>query len=131
MGAGYFRRWPSLTIGPHLSFGEHDGTIVGVPYALKRWTASVFLLRRLSLGFSEVEVGLAGGLSAISERIDVDPTRLGWAPGASALLAIELPITRSVAVRVLWSAGGELLRVDDRLQLTPELSASLGPVFRK
>jgi len=76
-------------------------------------------------------VGLAGGLSAIFERLDAEPTRLGWAPGASALLAIDLPITRSVAVRVLWSAGGELLRVDDRLQLSPEISASLGPVFRK
>jgi hypothetical protein len=131
VGAGYLRRWPSVTIGPHLSFGEHDGIISGVPYALKRWTASVFVLRRLSIGFSEVEVGLAGGLSAISERIDVDPTHLGWAPGASVLLAIDLPITRSMAVRVLWSAGGELLRVDDQLQLTPEISASLGPVFRR
>lgn len=131
LGAGYLRRWPSLTVGPHLSFGEHDGAISGVPYSLKRWTASAVLLRRVSMGASDIELGVAVGLAAIQEQIDLSPTRLGWAPTASALLAIELPVARWLAVRLLWSAGGELLRVDDRLQLTPEIAASLGPVFRR
>ncbi|HLK89750.1 MAG TPA: caspase family protein [Polyangia bacterium] len=131
VGAGYFRRTPWLTIGPHLSFGEHDGEISGLPYTLRRWTPSLFALRRIALGASEIALGLSAGMAFIQERADVDPPRSEWAPTASALLGIDLPITRSVAVRVLWSAGGAVLRVNEQLRLTPEIGASLGPVLRR
>ena len=131
LGVGYFRRWPRLTLGPHLSFGEHDGAIAGVPYSLARWTASLFALRRLSIGQSEVALGAAAGMALIHEQIASDTTRAGWAPTVSALLAIDLPIARWLALRLLWSAGGELLRVDNQLQFEPEISASLGAVFRR
>ncbi len=131
VGGGYFRRWRSWSIGPHLSFGEHDGAISGVPYALARWTASLFALRRLSVGASDISVGMATGIALIQERIDADPARSGWAPTAAALLAVDLPVTRWLALRMLWSLGGELMRVDNQLQLTPEIGASLGPVFRQ
>jgi hypothetical protein len=131
LGAGYLRRWPAVTVGPHLSYGQHDGAISGVPYSLQRWTASVLALRRLSLGTSDIAVGVAVGVARIQERIDVEAPRVGWAPTASALLAIDLPLARWLAVRLLWSAGGELLRVGDQLRATPELGASLGPVLRR
>lgn len=131
LGGGYFRRWGPLTIGPHLSYGRHDGEISGVPYALQRWTADLYALRRVPFGASEISVGLAAGVAFIQERVDVNPARSGWAPAAAALLAIDLPVARWLALRMLWSAGGELLRVDDRLQLTPEIGASLGLVFRR
>jgi Caspase domain len=131
LGAGYFRRWRWLTIGPHVSYGQHTGDLSGVPYSLDRWTASLFALRRLSLGGYEIAVGAAAGLGLIHEQIGVDPTRAGWAPTASALAAIDLPIARWLAVRLLWSAGGMLLRVDGQLRLSPEIAASIGPVFRQ
>ena len=130
-GGGYFRRWRWLTIGPHVSFGKHDGEISGLPYALERWTASLFALRRLSLGSSEIAVGLSAGMAYIQERVDVDPLRSGWGPTAAALVSIDLPIVRWLAVRMLWSAGGGLLRVNDQLRFEPEIGASLGAVFRQ
>jgi hypothetical protein len=131
LGAGYFRRWRWLTLGPHVSYGHHTGDLSGVPYSLERWTASLFALRRLSLGASEVAVGAAAGLALVHEQIDVDPTRAGWAPTAAALAAIDLPLARWLAVRLLWSAGGMLLRVDGQLRFSPEIAASIGPVFRQ
>ncbi|HEY4393237.1 MAG TPA: caspase family protein [Polyangia bacterium] len=131
LGGGYFRRWRGLTIGPHVSYGEHTGDLSGVPYSLGRWTASLFALRRLSLGGSEVAIGASAGLALIHEQIGVDPTRAGWAPTASALAALDLPLARWLAVRLLWSAGGVLLRVDDQLRFSPEIGASIGPVFRQ
>ena len=131
IGGGYFRRWRSVTVGPHLSYGEHEGAISGVPFALQRWAGDLFVLRRTAIGFSEAQFGLSVGLAAIEERIGSEPTRLGWAPSAAALLAIDLPVARWLAVRMAWSVGAELLRVNDRLQLSPEVSASLGPVFRR
>jgi hypothetical protein len=131
LGAGYFRRWRKLTIGPHVSFGEHTGELSGVPYSLERWTASLFGLRRLSFAGYEMAIGAAAGLALIHQQIDVDPTRAGWAPSAAALMSIDLPIARWLALRLLWSAGVELSRLDGQLRLSPEIAASIGPVFRK
>jgi hypothetical protein len=131
LGGGYFRRWRAFTIGPHVSHGTHDGVISGVPFSLARWAADLFVLRRTQLGISEAQFGLSAGLAAIEERAGGSPTRLGWTPTAGGLLAIDLPIARWLALRMVWSAGAQLLRVDDRLQISPEVSASLGPVFRR
>lgn len=131
LGGGYFRRWRAFTVGPHLSYGSHDGAISGVPFSLQRWAADLFALRRTAVGFSEAQFGLSVGMAAIEERIGGEPARLGWAPSAGALLAIDLPVARWLALRMVWSAGAALLRVDDRLRLSPEVGASLGPVFRQ
>lgn len=130
LGLGYFRRWSSLTFGPHLSFGSTEGTISGTRFALRRETVSLFALRRVSVGISDVQLGGALGLAAIHEQIDDQPSRLGWAPSASALLALDVPFTRWLAARVLWSAGVAVLRVDGQRQASLELAASIGPVFR-
>jgi hypothetical protein len=131
LGVGYFRRWSWLTLGPHVSFGQHDGTISNVPFSLKRTTASLFALRRVPVGISDVQLGVALGLAGIQERIDVQPSRFGWAPSASALFALDVPFVRWLAVRMLWSAGVEVLRVDEQRQASLELGASLGAVLRQ
>jgi hypothetical protein len=131
LGVGYFRRWSWLTLGPHVSLGQHDGTISNVPFSLKRATASLFALRRVPVGISDVQLGVALGLAAIQEQIDVRPSRFGWAPSASALFALDVPFVRWLAVRMLWSAGVEVLRVDEQRQASLELGASLGAVLRQ
>jgi len=133
LGLGYFRRVASFTVGPHISYGATDGDVYGVPYSLRRWTLTAFGLRRFSFGVSDLQLGLGLGVAAISEQVGAGygPPRSGLAPTAAAALAVDLPLARWLAIRVLWSGGVQLVRADGDLQLTPELRASLGAVFRR
>jgi hypothetical protein len=131
LGLGTFRRLGAFTVGPHVSYGATDGDIYGVPYSLHRWTLTAFGLRRFSFGVSELQLGIGLGVAAISERIGDGATRSGLAPTASAALAVDLPLARWLALRLLWSGGAEFVRADSALSVTPEVRASLGAVFRR
>jgi hypothetical protein len=131
LGIGYFRRLAAFTVGPHVSYGATDGDVYGVPYSLRRWTLTALGLRRLSFGASDLHVGLGLGVAAITEQIGTDASRSGWAPTASAALAVDLPLARWLALRFLWSGGLALIPVNGEVDVTPEVRASLGAVFRR
>lgn len=133
VGLGYFRRVGSFTVGPHVSYGATDGDIYGVPYSLQRWTITAFGLRRFPFGVADLQLGAGLGIAAISEQPGpgYGPARSGLAPAVSAAMAVDLPLWRWLAIRFLWSGGAELVRVDDKLTVTPEVRAALGPVFRR
>jgi hypothetical protein len=131
IGLGYLWRGGSFSVGPHLSYGSTDGALSGIPYALQRWTATALVLRRLPLGLYEVQVGAAAGVAAIRERIGGEPARFGTAPTLAAALALDLPLARWLALRLSWSGGVELIPVDGRLVVTPEIRSSLAAVLRR
>jgi hypothetical protein len=131
VGAGYFYRWSSFAIGPHVSYGAKEGDVYGLPYSLRRWTFTLLGLRRVPFGISEFHLGGGLGLAAISEREGTSPTDSGYAPVVSAVVGADLPLARWLAVRFLWNGGAEFLRVNGRVSVTPELRASLGVVLRQ
>jgi Caspase domain len=131
LGFGYFRRLATFTVGPHVSYGATDGSVFGVPYALRRWTVTAFGLRRFPFGVTDLHLGLGIGVAAIEERLGGAPTRSGLAPAASVAVAVDLPLWRWLALRFLWSGGAQLIRGPGELSVTPEVRASLGAVFRK
>jgi hypothetical protein len=133
LGLGYFRRLGAFTVGPHISYGATDGGVYGVPYALRRWTLTAFGLRRFPFGVTDLQLGVGLGVAAITEQLGpgYGAERSGLAPTASAALAVDLPLWRWLAIRFLWSGGVELVRADNEFTVTPEVRASLGPVFRR
>lgn len=131
IGIGYLRRGPMLSVGPHFTYGSTEGTISGVDYALKRWAMTALLLRRIPLGLTELHVGVAVGIAAIRQRVVKDNLRFGWVPTGAAAVAMDLPLMPWLAVRVLWSGGIDLMRVNGQVTATPELKASLAMVLRR
>ena len=129
LGAGYFRRWPSVTIGPHLSFGEHDGHDFR-RRGNKRWTARPLprLAAAVDQGSARWRWGWPADCRRSQERIDVDETFLGWTPSASALLALDLPSpARSLCV-CCGASGVSCCAVDDQLKAHAGDGTSLGLV---
>jgi len=131
IGLGYLWRGGTFSVGPHLSYGSTDGTLSGIPYALQRWTATALVLRRLPLGLYEARIGAEAGVAAIRERIGAEAARFGVAPTVAAALALDLPLGRWLALRLSWSGGVELVPVENRLQVTPEIRSSLAAVLRR
>jgi hypothetical protein len=133
LGVGYFRRLRSFTVGPHLSYGASDGNLYGVSYSVRRWTMTVFGLRRFAFGVTDLHVGVGLGVAAITEQLGIGygPPRTGLAPAASAAIALDLPLWRWMAIRFLWSAGAEFVRADGDVTASPEVRAALGAVFRR
>jgi hypothetical protein len=87
-------------------------------------------LRRLPVGFSEVQLGVGVGAVLVQERIGTGPRHLGWGPKGAVVAGIDLPLARWLAVRLLWSAGVELLPINGALTATPEIRSSLAGVLR-
>ena len=79
----------------------------------------------------KTRLAITAVLAAIAEQIGADAARSGLAPTACAALAVDLPLARWLALRVLWSGGVELIRADGELTVTPEVRASLGAVWRR
>jgi hypothetical protein len=131
VGLGYFHRLRSFSVGPHVSYGEADGNVYGVPYWLHRWTLMGFGLERISFGVAELQFGLGLGLAAISQQEGSGPTRSGLGAAASAALGVDLPFARWLAIRFLWTGGLDLVRVNGQITATPDLRASLGAVLRR
>jgi caspase domain-containing protein len=133
-GAGYLRRRGRFSFGGHVGYGANEGVISNVPYALQRWTFTALALRRTTIAFSEVQWGLGLGVEGLREQLPSIPAtapqaRFGWAPAASATLALDLPIVRWFALRLMWSVGVALPRINGVLTPSPALRASLGAVL--
>lgn len=132
LGLGYFRRASSISFGPHFSYGAADGTISGIGYSLRRWTASVLVLRRFPVGATDLQIGASAGLAALHEVIGAEQksSRLGWVPSGAIVVAMDLPLVPWFALRVTWSGGVQVLRLNGELISQPELKASLAAIFR-
>jgi len=132
LGLGYFRRGTSFSFGSHFSYGATEGTISGIGYSLRRWTATALVLRRLPVGATELQIGAGAGLAALREVIGSGKTspRLGWVPSGAIVVAMDLPLVPWFALRVTWSGGVDLMRLNGALTIQPELKASLAAIFR-
>ena len=134
LGGGYLFRAGAFSVGAHVGRAATEGSVERLPYTLQRWTATALFLRRTPVAFSELHWGLALGGAWIREKFGTDPTqptRLGGGPTGAVVLGLDLPLARWLALRLWWSAGGGLLRVNGAVQIEPELRASLGVVFRR
>jgi hypothetical protein len=49
----------------------------------------------------------------------------GAGPVGLAVLALEVPVIDRLAIRLLWGAGAELLKLSDRYRVVPEVRAAL------
>jgi len=135
LGAAYLRRHGSFSFGGHAGYGSNEGVISDVPYALQRWSLTALALRRTTVAFSELQWGVGLGMEGIREQLGLVPVtspraRFGWAPTASAALGLDLPIVRRFALRLMWSVGVDLHRINGVLTPSPALRASLGAVLR-
>jgi hypothetical protein len=133
LGLGYFRRLSKFTVGPHVSYGATDGSIYGVPYSLRRWTLTAFGLRRFPFGVTDLHLGAGLGVAAIAEQLGpgYGPPRSALAATAVVAVAVDLPLSRWLAMRFLWSGGVQVVPADDGLTVKPEIRAALAAVFRR
>ena len=131
VGLGYLRRMATFSVGPRLGYGKVEGVVEGVPYRLSRWKAMLFALRDFPVGIWRIEVGAGLGASFITERYSIsNHDHHGRAPAVAAALAVELPLSRWLALRLQWGAGTDFLWVGDHIRLAPEISSSFAVAFR-
>ena len=104
---------PRWSVAPRLSYGEVRPDDVGVPLHLRRYGAAAYVMRRIAIG-SVVDLHVGAGAAAtrvIQYQIDRS-TQSAVVPGLAAALALEIPVTRWVALRCAWDAGIELVPID-------------------
>ena len=137
IGLGYFRRFVHWNLGPRLGYSKTEGTVEGVPYRLTRLSAMAYLMRRFPLRFVEAEVGLGLGASFIGEgygprdlKGNAPQDRYGRAPAGALALAVDVPVTHWLIVRLHWGAGMEMIWLADHFRFSPELRSSLALAFR-
>ena len=131
LGLGYLRHLGNFSVGPRLGYGKTESVVEGVPYSLSRWKAMFFALRRFPLGNWQLEAGAGLGASFITQSYG-KPThdRHGRAPAVALALAVELPLTRWLALRLQWGAGTDFLWVGDHVKLATEVSSTFALAFR-
>jgi hypothetical protein len=131
LGLGYLRHVGRFSVGPRLGYAKTESVVEGVPYSLSRWKAMFFALRRFPLGNWQIEAGAGLGASFITESYG-KPThdRHGRAPAVALALAVELPLTRCLALRLQWGAGTDFLWVGDHVKLATEISSTFALAFR-
>ena len=137
IGLGYLRRLPRWSLGPRLAYGKHEGVVGGAPYRLTRFTAMVYLMRRVPLRYVETEFGLGLGVSFIGEGYssvnaagNTTSDRNGRAPAGAVAVAAEIPLTAWLAVRLQWGLGLELIWLERHFRYSPEVRSSLALAFR-
>jgi hypothetical protein len=128
VGLSYARSGPRWSLGPRLSYGEAsaDGGGSDFLYRLRRLTAAVYGLRRVSVGALDLQVGAAGTVTYADQRLAAGPDFTATIPGLAAALAVEIPIGSRLAVRLAWDAGAELVPIDGSARIRPALRGALG-----
>jgi hypothetical protein len=124
IGGGWFRRGLRWSYGPHVSYGRVEASTFGLDYQLSRLTVTAYGLRRVRLPFSELQLGFAAGFTAIRQTL-AGEEHSGAGPVGLAVLALEVPVIDRLAIRLLWGAGAELLKLSDQYRVVPEVRAAL------
>jgi hypothetical protein len=132
VGLGFRRTWDwtRWSIAPRLSYGETQPE-VGSPFHLQRWGAAAYGLRRLTEGTFDLNLGAGFALTHVTQGTADGDARRAFIPGLAAVLALEIPLGRVLALRIWWDVGVELLPIDEKLRLRPETRAALGLGVRR
>lgn len=132
VGLGFRHGRGRWSLAPRLSYGETQPEF-GMPFHLRRLGAAAYGLRRLSQGPFDVNLGAGLALTRITQTSQYAEayTWHATAAGAAALLTLELPLSRFLALRIWWDLGFEIVAVDDGLQVRPETRAALGLGVRR
>lgn len=120
-------------------YGHASSQLPGVDFTVDRVRLTGEVVRRFPLQTFELQVG--GGLGAAwlyehlqqgtpSGPLAETSSQGALAPTAIAEAALELSVTRWLALRLSWGGALDLLRVDNRVRLSPELRAGLGAGVR-
>jgi len=121
-------RW---SLAARLSYGETNLDDLDVSYRLRRFSVAGYLLRPVSIGPIDLQVGggvaLTRALQTLSTGLELRAT-VPWAGGA---MALELPIVHWLAVRMAWDVGAELVPIDGQWRGRLALHALLGLGLRR
>jgi hypothetical protein len=123
-GVGWMRRGLRWAVGPHISYGRAEGQTYGADYRLSRLNLMIYGLRRMRLPFSELQLGCGVGTSILRQSL-AGSNYSGVGPTAQAALALEVPLAETIAVRLSWGAGVEILKLSGELHFIPEARAAL------
>jgi Caspase domain len=126
VGVSYARSWARWSLIPRLSYGEARPDGSALSYLLRRFTASLYVLRRVGVGAFDVQLGAASTVTYAKQELS-DGRDLGAAvPGLVGALAVEIPLGATLALRLAWDAGAELVPVDGTWRVHPALRGALG-----
>ncbi|HVT08361.1 MAG TPA: caspase family protein [Polyangia bacterium] len=130
VGLGYQRNWARWSLAPRLSYGDAGPDDKNLSYRLRRFTASLYVLRRIPVGAFDLQLGGAGTLTFADQQLADGRSFDATVPGLAAALAVELPLGSTFAIRLAWDAGAELVPIDGTWSVHPALRGALGVEVR-
>ncbi|MFL5306572.1 MAG: caspase family protein [Polyangia bacterium] len=131
VGVGYARSWTRWSLAPRLSYGENGPDDKNISYRLRRFTGSLYLLRRIPVGAFDLQLGVAGTLTYADQQVWDGRDLTATVPGLLGALAVELPLGSTFAIRLAWDAGAELVPIDGTWRAHAALRGALGVEVRR
>ncbi len=92
-------------------------------YQFRRLGTDALLLRPVVVRGMELQMGASVGLSRITQTF-APSTWTGTCAAARAVLALEIPLWRPLALQLLWEAGAQVARIDGALRAKPDARAT-------
>jgi hypothetical protein len=131
VGIGYGRTWGRWSLVPRLSYGATSPNDNELPYRLRRFTGSLYVLRRIGVGAFDLQLGAASTLTYADQNLWDGRELTALVPGLAGALAVEIPLGAMFAIRLAWDAGAELVPIDGTWRIHPALRGALGLEVRR
>jgi hypothetical protein len=131
VGLSYSRNWARWSIVPRVSYGQASPDGMEIPYHLRRFTAGLYVLRRVAVGPLDLQFGPTATLTYEDQQVADGRDLAATVPGLAAALAVEIPLGSVVALRLTWDAGAEVVPIDGSSQVRPALRGALAVGVRR